>query len=152
MVETAVLVVDDDEAFPPDGAMPEDWTVPSAAAGGWSVSGDAGAAEGAYSLKSDPIADDESAQVAVSGNFAAGTVSFRVRVSSEPTFDVLRFYVDGVMAGEWSATPGTGWLAFSTPLPAGAHTLLWSYEKDGSASIGSDAAWIDAVGLPAREP
>ncbi len=88
----------------------------------------------------------------VAGNFAAGTVSFRVRVSSEAEFDYLRFYVDGVMVREWSGMAVTGWQLFSTPLAAGAHALRWSYEKDGSASLGEDAAWIDAVTLPVRTP
>jgi len=30
--------------------------------------------------------------------------------------------------------------------------LTWSYQKDGSASLGSDAAWIDAVTMPAYTP
>ena len=30
-------------------------------------------------------------------------------------------------------------------------TLMWSYEKDGSASFGQDAAWLDAVTLQAMQ-
>jgi len=37
-------------------------------------------------------------------------------------------------------------------IPAGTHTLLWRYSKDGSGSAGSDAAWIDGVALPAAVP
>ena len=88
----------------------------------------------------------------VAGTFAAGTVSFRLKVSSEGGFDELRFYVDGVPVMAWSGTTATGWQAFSYPLPAGAHTLKWAYEKDGSASVGQDAAWLDSVTLPARSP
>ncbi len=32
---------------------------------------------------------------------------------------------------------------------AGPHALLWRYVKDGSVSMGQDAAWIDAVVTPA---
>jgi hypothetical protein len=58
--------------------------------------------------------------------------------------------VDGEPAGEWSGTSVTGWQAFSLSLPPGPHTLTWSYEKDGNASFGADAAWLDAVVLPAH--
>lgn len=150
--ETVVLIVDADEAFPPQGAMPADWTIPSGAAAGWLVSAEAGAYEGAYSLRSEAVSDGEAAQLEVAGTFAAGTVRFRVRVSSEAGFDFLRFYVDGVQAGEWSGTAVSGWQSFSVPLAAGAHTLRWSYEKDASASLGVDAAWIDDVVMPSRTP
>jgi hypothetical protein len=146
--DATVLIVDDDEAFPALGAFPDGWTTPAAAAEGWSVSNEAGAFEGAFSLRSDAIGDNEAAQVEVARTFAAGSVAFRVRVSSEAGFDFLRFYVDGVKVAEWSGTANTAWQQFATPLTAGAHTLRWSYEKDGSASLGTDAAWLDAVTLP----
>jgi len=146
--DASVLIVDDDELFPALGAFPNDWTTPAAAAAGWSVSNEAGAFEGAFSLRSDAVGDNEAAQVEMSRAFAAGNVAFRVRVSSEAGFDFLRFYVDGVKVAEWSGTTNTAWQAFSTPVTAGTHTLRWSYEKDGSASLGTDAAWLDAVTLP----
>ena len=101
-------------------------------------------------LRSEPVLDGESAQVGISGNFAAGTVAFRVKVSSEPGFDFLRFYVDGNKVGEWTGTAVTTWQSFSAALSGGSHTLTWSYEKDGSASFGADAAWLDGVTLPAH--
>jgi hypothetical protein len=143
-----VTIVDDDEAFPALGAMPDGWVVPASATKGWHVSSDAGAFEGAYSLRSDAIGDGQKAQVEVTRVFAAGNVAFRVKVSSEPVFDRLRFFVDGVEKGTWSGTATTGWTLFTTPITAGTHTLRWSYEKDGAISVGSDAAWIDAVTLP----
>jgi len=121
------------------------------AAGGWYVSGEPGAFEGTQMLRSELVLDGESAQVSVSGNFAGGgTVTFRVKVSSEPGFDFLRFYVDGNKVGEWTGTAIASWQSFSAALSAGSHTLTWSYEKDGSASFGADAAWLDGVTLPAH--
>jgi len=146
--EATVVIIDDDEAFPKYGAIPDDWTVPASATKGWHVSNDPGAYEGVYSLRSDAIGDGQKAQVEVTRNFGAGNVAFRVRVSSEPVFDKLRFFVDGVEKGTWSGTATTGWTLFTTPVTAGAHTLRWSYEKDAAISVGSDAAWIDAVTLP----
>jgi hypothetical protein len=150
--DATVLILDDDEKFPPQGAIPGTWTVPVAATAGWHVSADPGPFEGVYSLRTDQVGDNETAQIQVAGTFVAGTASFRVRVSSEPTFDVLRFYVDGVKVQEWSGIANTAWQAFSTPIAAGPHTLMWSYEKDGSAAFGQDAAWLDGVTLPAMTP
>jgi len=146
--EAVVAILDDDEVFPLDGAIPDGWTVPVDASSGWHVSNDAGAYEGVFSLRSDPIGDGETAQVEVTRDFAAGAITFRVKVSSEPGFDALRFYIDGVMKGTWSGTAVAGWQLFSVPITAGIHTLRWSYEKDASASMGQDAAWIDAVAMP----
>ena len=146
--ETQVTILDDDEAFPAHGAIPDGWTVPVDAAAGWHVSNDAGAYEGVFSLRSDAIDDGQVAQVEVTRLFAAGTISFRAKVSSEAGFDALRFYIDGEVKGTWSGTAVAGWQLFSAPITAGTHTLRWSYEKDGSASMGQDAAWIDAVTMP----
>jgi ELWxxDGT repeat protein len=146
--DATVAILDDDDAFPLHGAVPADWTVPAVATKGWHVSNDLGAYEGVFSLRSDAIGDNETAQVEVTRAFGAGNVAFRYRVSSEPVFDRLRFFVDGVEKGSWSGTAVPGWTLFTTPITAGAHTLRWSYEKDGAISVGSDAAWIDAVTLP----
>ncbi|MGE3706086.1 MAG: Calx-beta domain-containing protein, partial [Vicinamibacterales bacterium] len=143
-----VLVLDDDDVFPPLGGMPPGWTMPPAANAGWHVSNDPGALEGVLTLRTDTAFDNEVAQVEVSGTYLAGTLSFFVKVSSEPGFDALRFYVDGVKVGEWSGTANAGWQSFSLPVAAGAHTFRWSYEKDGSGAIGQDAAWLDSVTLP----
>jgi hypothetical protein len=146
--DATVTIIDDDDAFPKFGAVPNDWMVPPGANAGWHATSEPGAFEGVYSLRSDAIDDGETAQVEVSRAFAAGNITFRVKVSSEPSFDKLRFFVDGVEKGSWSGTAVAGWTLFTTPITAGSHTLRWSYEKDGSASVGSDAAWIDAVTLP----
>jgi hypothetical protein len=146
--EATVTIIDDDEAFPKFGAVPDGWTVPVAATKGWHASNDAGAYEGVFTLKSDAIEDGETSQIEVTRTFAAGNITFRVKVSSEASFDKLRFFVDGAEKSAWSGTANTAWQLFSVPVTAGSHTLRWSYEKDGSASVGSDAAWIDAVVMP----
>jgi hypothetical protein len=145
--EASVVILDDDEAFPAEGAIPEGWVMPTGADGTWHVSSDPGPYEGALSLKTDSIDDGQGAEIQVAG-VGPGTVSFRVKVSSEAGFDVLRFYVDGVAVASWSGTTVAGRQAFTYAMPAGSHTLKWAYEKDGSVSMGQDAAWIDAVVLP----
>lgn len=144
----SVLILDDDELFPPAGQLPAGWVVPPGASAGWQVSFETGAAVGVASLRSQTIGDGGTAQIQVARSFVAGSVSFRVKVSSEAGFDALRFYVDGVKVGEWSGTTIATWQTVTLPLTAGSHTLRWSYEKDGSGSVGLDAAWLDAVVLP----
>lgn len=131
--------------FPLDGLLPVGWTATVGANAGWSVASDA-AFEGSYSLKSSPIGNNNKAQIEVTGNFTAGSVSFARKVSSEQCCDYLRFYIDGMMQGQWSGEQP--WQMYSFVLTAGSHTLRWSYEKDLSTASGSDAAWIDAISLP----
>ena len=118
------------------------------------MSNDPGAYEGVYSLKSDEIDDGETAGLEMFGTFVAGNVSFRVKVSSEPSFDQLTFYVDGVPQPlTWSGTAVAGWTASPTyPLTAGVHALRWVYSKDASVSVGMDAAYIDGLVTPAFTP
>jgi hypothetical protein len=77
-------------------------------------------------------------------------------VSSEP-LDAVVFSIDGLTQASLSGLGG-GWLYFQTNLPAGLHTLLWTYSKpecdctDGTGSVFMntpwlDAAWVDAVTL-----
>ena len=155
--QATVQILGTAEAFPAHGQWPSGWVIPQvngAAGYGWQVSNDPGAAEGYYCLKSDSIFDGEAAQVQVpDASYLAGNVTFKYRVSSEPGFDFLRFYMDGSKLGEWSgAANATTWGSASFTVPAGHHTFTWTYEKDASVSVGNDTAWIDAVTLPAVGP
>jgi hypothetical protein len=97
---------------------------------------------GGSSLKSGITPNSGSSTVTLVTTTVAGqALSFWYKVSSEPTYDLLRFKVDGTTRGEWSGT--VNWTQFTTTLTAGSHTLVWEYSKDGSSAIGSDAAWID---------
>jgi hypothetical protein len=151
--EATVVILDDDEKFPPGGAIPAGFSVPVDATRGWHVAGDPGAYEGAFALRSDTIDDGETAAIEMEGTFAAGNVVFRLRVSSEAGADVLRFFVDGELKGSWSGTAATGWqLSPSFPLTADHHVLRWEYAKDASLSVGQDAAFVDALVTPAFTP
>jgi len=151
--QATVWILDDDEAFPLDGIMPPGFSTPGGVTKGWHVSNDPAAAEGAFSLKSDEIDDGESAGLQMAGTFAAGNVTFKVKVSSEANADELRFYIDGVLQAHWSGVALTGWQVSATyPIGAGVHTLRWDYVKDGSITVGQDAAWLDALVTPAFAP
>ena len=72
-----------------------------------------------------------------------GTLAFWWKVSSEASFDYLRYLSNGV---EVAAISGEqNWQQKSYPLGPGVHTLKWRYSKDGSARFGSDSGWLDQV-------
>ena len=121
---------------------------PSAAGGqGW-VPQTAVNHDGFKAARSGAIGDGGQAvmELSVAG---PGTVSFWWRVSSEAAADTLSFKIDGVVQG--SAISGeTVWQPCSATLGAGNHLLRWIYVKNGSASSGSDAAWVDEVVIPVQ--
>lgn len=127
-------------------SIPAGWKKPADASSIWAVTSDA-ASEGSYSLRSGATSHSQKSGIEYTARFKAGTVSFDYLVSSEKTYDYLAFYIDGVLQSSWS--DAVGWANYSVSLPAGRHTLRWIYQKDGSISSGSDAAWIDNVRLPA---
>lgn len=73
-------------------------------------------------------------------------LSFYYRVSSEESYDKFYLYVDGTTEIEVSGE--VQWTYHSMMLPAGSHTILFSYEKDYSMASGSDCAWVDDIMLP----
>ncbi|AMS31352.1 hypothetical protein AEM42_01120 [Betaproteobacteria bacterium UKL13-2] len=156
-VATVTITDNEQGVFPPSCVLPTTgWSVPTGAAAGWQVATDS-ASEGICSLKSSPIGDNAKAQIAFTGTFTAGTIRFDRRVSSEATYDCLRFLIDGVAQNLGSNCSGAGlvgasgdvpWGSVSFPITAGTHTLTWSYEKDDNTIEGLDTAWIDNLSMP----
>lgn len=75
-----------------------------------------------------------------------GRLTFWWKVSSEAGNDLLGFTVDG--APQASAPPISGsvdWQQKTVSVPAGSHTLRWTYSKNESLSVGTDAGWVDQV-------
>ncbi len=74
-----------------------------------------------------------------------GTLSFWWKVSSEPGFDYLKFYIDG--AEQSGAISGeVNWQQKTYSLSDGSHTLKWAYSKDEiGGDLGSDRGWVDQV-------
>jgi hypothetical protein len=120
----------------PDGFSTPTGAVAWTAATGASFSGE-------RSLGSRIIGDDETAAVALTDTFEAGTLIFRYKVDSEAGSDALRFLIDG--SEQLLDFGDTGWLEARFAIDAGEHTLEWRYEKDGGGSAGLDAAWIDDI-------
>ncbi|NTW21616.1 MAG: hypothetical protein HGA42_19515, partial [Nostocales cyanobacterium W4_Combined_metabat2_030] len=86
------------------------------------------------SLKSGPVLDNQRADIETTVTTGEGTMSFARRVSSEPGFDFLRFYVDGVQVAWWSGD--VAWEVVGFSVSAGSHVFRWSYQKDVTMSDG----------------
>jgi hypothetical protein len=75
-----------------------------------------------------------------------GDISFWRKVSSEATYDCLKFYIDNNETGSWSGE--VGWSGVSFPVTSGNHTFKWTYSKDVSQVGGNDCAWLDDILFP----
>ncbi len=104
--------------------------------------------EGVYSAKSGSIEDNEQSELSVDMEvMLPDSVTFVLKVSSQPNKDIFKFYIDNSLKGEWSGF-GIGWQRVSFPVEPGNYTFRWVYEKDGSGMAGSDCAWIDFITFP----
>jgi PKD repeat protein len=105
------------------------------------------------SAKSGTITHSQSTTIETSVTVGSTqAVKFYWKVSSEASYDYLRFYIDGT---EKTRIAGTvNWTQVSYNIAAGTHTLKWSYTKDASASSGSDCGWVDKLEItaPAADP
>lgn len=81
-------------------------------------------------------------QTTVTGPYG---LTFVWRADCEQDWDGLSFDVDGVRQDR--LTGNSGWRTASYLIPAGQHTLKWTYAKDSSGSTGADAGWVDAIVL-----
>ncbi len=114
----------------------------------WTVSS-TGAYEGTYTAKSGTIADDQSSEMKLTMEVANNDfISFYRKVSSEATYDFLRFYIDNTMKEEISGE--VAWARVSYPVTPGTHTFRWVYIKDVYVVSGSDCGWVDYIELPAE--
>jgi hypothetical protein len=102
---------------------------------------------GMYCAKSGTISNNTSTELSVTMNVgAAGNISFWRKVSSEASYDFLRFSIDGTEQASWSGTQP--WAQVSYAVTAGNHTFTWAYSKDVSYASGSDCGWIDDIVFP----
>lgn len=123
----------------------------------WTLTGDADwhTRSSSYSIYGDQAAesgdidDGQTTAMSITGNFPeAGLVNFVGSVNSEAESDWFRWKVDGntIDGASGSSEGGTmKRVTASFPVPAGTHTIEWSYEKNDSVSFGSDRAVLHAV-------
>lgn len=103
--------------------------------------------EGSYSARSGDIDDEQTSAMQLEMFVLSdGEISFFRKVSSESSYDYLRFYIDGEMKDMWEGEQD--WQQFTYTINAGLHTFKWAFEKDYSVSTGSDCGWVDNITLP----
>lgn len=123
-------------------------TVTSSSAAQWEAS-TSGAHDGVDVGVSPVIGDDESTSFELV-LIGPDTVSFWWRVSSEPTFDTLSVSVNGIV--EEVISGETQWEERVINLPAGFHTVRWTYAKDFESEPGpqQDRAWVDEIRVASK--
>ena len=144
-VDTLLIMVGSDfESFESNDFTQYNWTMNN---NPWVIISN-GAHSGNYCARSaQNLSNNAKSQMSISVSLPSETsVSYYRKVSSEANYDKFFFYVDNSKVDE--ANGSVPWTYFSTMIPAGTHTLKFSYEKDGSQASGSDCAWIDDVSLP----
>ena len=133
-----------DDLFPQGGLMPNGWAATDGSAASWFATDISFA--GPKSLMSGSVREGTHSGVRYTGNFRDGFLTFNRKVSTGLTNSWLRFYVDGVLKGEWKGE--LPWASAGAFIPSGEHEVAWKYEKGDGSSGGWDAAWIDSVKLP----
>ncbi len=76
-----------------------------------------------------------------------GAVRFWWKVSSEPCCDSLAIAIDGI--SQTNIRGEVDWQTKAFSIPAGSHTLRWTYATDSSVLSGSNAGWVDQVSFEA---
>jgi hypothetical protein len=101
---------------------------------------------GVYSAQAGTIIDSQSTSLEVTLACISGNIKFHLKVSSEPGYDFLTFYIDGNIIDPWSGTQD--WTQVVYPVTEGTHTFRWTYSKDYSWYEGADTAWLDDIQFP----
>jgi hypothetical protein len=103
--------------------------------------------EGTYCATSPAIGDNQYSSMYITMNvLCASEISFYRKISSEPNYDFLTFYIDGIEQGKWSGEVQWGKMTYA--VSAGPHTFAWKYNKDVNTVAGSDKAWVDFIIWP----
>jgi len=138
----------------PIGLQIEDWETGDFNQYNWEFSGNADwtistdvSYEGGSSAQSGSITDNQRSEMTLEVNVVnPDSISFYYKVSSEMNYDYLRFYIDENEKDKWSGEQG--WARKAYFVSNGDHSFKWSYTKDGSATNGSDMAWVDYIVFP----
>lgn len=138
------------------GLIIEDFETGDFSSYNWQMGGNAdwvissgSAYEGDYSAQSGSIDDDQYSEISITVDVLNNdSIKFYKKVSSESSYDYLRFYIDGYLQEEWSGD--VSWSQEIFNVTEGTHTFTWKYEKDISVSSGNDCAWLDYIELPAH--
>lgn len=141
--------------YPKIGVILEDWETGNFNKYNWQSDGDLPweintqyPYEGFYDVISGPIGNNSTTEFYIQYEvMSPDSISFYKKVSSEPDFDFLQFYIDNQLQEEWSGT-SESWTRESYAVSPGTHKFRWVYSKDFSTVSGADKAWIDYIELP----
>ena len=141
--------------YPKVGLVLEDWETGNFSKYSWQQDGDLPWTisnefpyEGNYDVISGEIGNNQTSEFYIQYQvMSMDSISFYKKVSSEPDFDKLMFYIDNVLKGEWSGT-SQSWSRESYAVNPGIRKFKWVYEKDYSQTGGADKAWVDYIELP----
>lgn len=136
------------------GLIIEDWETGDFTKFPWQFAGDANWAitdsvkwEKIYSSGSGIIDHGQTSELFLEYNVLYDdSISFYRKTKSQHSADYLKFYIDGVMAGQWSGNVDFSYVSY--PVLAGPHVFKWAYEKDATISIAPDEAWVDYIVFP----
>jgi len=132
-----------------DGFESGDFNVFSYVQGGnapWAIT-NVNPIEGIYCAQSGSIGANGSSTLSLTYNVErTDSISFYRKVSSQPTYDFLGFYIDNVQKGQWSGEKS--WARVSYPVTPGVHTFKWAYYKNNTVTVGNDCGWIDYIIFP----
>ena len=136
------------------GMIVEDWETGTFLKFPWSSEGNSvwsitnvNPFEGIYCAKSGTIYDSQLTSLWLTYSSALNdSISFYYKASTELGYDFLKFYIDGVLQGQWSGE--TPWSRVAFPVAAGSHLYKWVYQKDLAESQGSDRVWLDFIVFP----
>ncbi len=111
--------------------------------------------EGGRTYAVSTINDQHSSSTSITANFngleSGQILSFDWKVSSEANYDMLGFYVNGVMQYEIGGS--TGWATKTYTVPSdGDYVFTWEYSKDVSVSNGTDSGYVDNIALTGELP
>lgn len=100
--------------------------------------------DGVDAAQSGSISDNQqSRMLAMVDVNESSILSFYWKISSEPVYDYMEFYIDGVWQDEISGTED--WRKMIYFISPGTHVLEWRYVKDAGGSEGYDSGWVDQL-------
>jgi len=110
---------------------------------GWYIQSDT-TSDGIDAAQANRIGDSQTASFTLDV-IGPDLLEYRYKVSSEESSDFLSINLDGQEQEAFSGE--INWQSGSLVIPAGPHTIAFSYIKDGSVSEGEDTAWLDSFNL-----
>lgn len=107
----------------------------------WRTVAEADAPRGGSAARSGEVLDNYHQTWIETTLAGPGRLRWRWRVSSEADYDFFNAELDGAAVDSISGE--TAWALRTLEVPAGTHTVRWSYDKDPYLAVGADAAWLD---------